>query len=56
MQNNTRNKNILLRIPKVKLQMTKKSFYFSGAKYFNELHAHVRGAENIEMFLKFFDL
>ena len=33
---NTRNKNIILRVPKIHLENTKKSFYFSGSKYFNQ--------------------
>lgn len=44
MTNNTRNKNYLLRLPKVKLEGTKKSFKFLGAKTFNKLPLVIRKA------------
>jgi exonuclease III len=55
MNNNTRNRNIILRIPKIKLESTKKSFYFSGARAFNNLPPAVRGAESLLKFLEFFN-
>ena len=44
MTNNTRNKNILLRLPKIRLESSKKSFFYYGAKCFNELPPEVRAA------------
>jgi hypothetical protein len=55
MNNNTRNKGILIRLPKVKLECYKKSFYFNGAKCFNQLPSEVRAAENFNDFNKFFE-
>jgi len=52
---NTRNKNILLRLPKTKLESFKKSFSFYGAKVFNNLPRHVRSANSIENFLSNFN-
>ena len=51
----TRNKDILLRLPKAKLESFKKSFYFNGAKTFNELPRHVRAAKTINEFLDYFN-
>ena len=50
MTNNTRNKNNLIRLPKIKLQSTKKSFRFTGAKIFNELPLDIREAETLNVF------
>ena len=47
---NTRNKNKLLKLPKVKLQFGKKSFKFQGAKVYNELPLSIRKCENLEHF------
>ena len=33
----TRNQGLLIRLPKIKLEVARKGFYFMGAKYFNEL-------------------
>jgi hypothetical protein len=54
MSNKTRNKNALIRLPKVRLELCKKGFYFSGAKVFNELPLKVRAATNFTEFLSFF--
>ena len=54
MTNKTRNKDTLLRLPKIKLESSKKSFRFYGAKCFNELPADVRRAQSMEDFLKHF--
>ena len=35
----TRNNNISIRLPRIKLELTKQSFYFGGAKLFNTLPA-----------------
>ena len=48
MGNKTRNKNSLIRIPVIKLECTKKSFYFSGASIFNSLPI------NLSEFLSYF--
>ena len=37
MNNNTRNNEVLLRLPKVKLETGKNTFRFMGAKLFNDL-------------------
>ena len=37
MNNSTRNRGKLLRLPRVKLESTKESFYFNGANFFNSL-------------------
>ena len=42
LENNTRNKGILMRLPKVKLENGRKSFRFMGAKIFNELPIEIR--------------
>ena len=44
MENNTRNAKKLLRLLSVKLESTKKSFKFTGAKLYNELPIEVRSA------------
>lgn len=49
--NNTRNKNCLLRLPKIKLEGTKRSFSFIGAKAFNELPLDVRKATSLKNFI-----
>lgn len=54
MTNNTRNKNTLLRLPKIRLESSKKSFFYCGAKCFNELPPEIRAAQNIKEFLKYF--
>ena len=52
MVNSTRNKNTLIRLPRVKLESFKKSFSFYGAKIFNELPRDIRRAETRNEFLK----
>ena len=42
LENNTRNKGILMRLPKVKLENGRKSFRFMGTKIFNELPIEIR--------------
>ena len=39
---NTRNNNILMQIPKVKLEFAKNSFFFLGAKLYNSLPKEIR--------------
>ncbi len=38
----TRNRNILLRIPKVKLEFAKNGFFFMGARLYNSLPRAIR--------------
>ena len=47
---NTRNSRHLLRLPKVKLEVAKQSFYFSGAKVYNELPLNIREIESFTSF------
>eukprot|EP00794_Sanderia_malayensis_P009394 gene9394-10381_t len=48
----TRNKGHLLALPKVKLELGKQSFKYSGAKIFNELPLSVRKATTTSAFDK----
>ena len=50
MSNKTRNYINLLRLPKIRLETTKKNFYFNGAKVFNELPKEVRSASTVTEF------
>ena len=54
MENNTRNKGTIIRLPKAKLEVYKKSFQFYGAKVFNSLSFHCRSARTKAEFLPFF--
>ena len=38
----TRNRNILLQIPKVKLEFAKNGFFFTGARLYNSLPKDIR--------------
>lgn len=54
---NTRNNNISINLPKVKLELAKGSFYFMGAKFYNLLPKNVRESgpafkEQVKMFFK----
>ena len=55
MDNQTRNKNCLLRLPKIKLEGTKRSFKFIGAKTFNDLPLEVRKAPTLKSFICLYD-
>ena len=55
MSNNTRNANKLLRLPYVKLECTKKSFKFIGAKEYNSLPLKMRSAESTKIFIALFN-
>jgi hypothetical protein len=48
----TRNQGFLLKIRKIKLESTKKAFYFGGAKIFNELPLYIRRENNFNNFKK----
>ena len=54
MNNQTRNKNYILRIPRVKLESCKKSYFFNGAKEYNELPTKIISAQSNEEFLKLY--
>ena len=45
---NTRNKNILLRIPKLKLEYGRRSTKYLGAKIFNDLPINIRGVNHLK--------
>ena len=55
MNNKTRNNGILIRLPKIRLESSKKSFFYYGAKCFNDLPAQDRGAPNSQEFLNYFE-
>ena len=46
----TRNQGILVRIPKIKLELGKKAFFFSGAKLHNTLSVDIRSTTNFMSF------
>ena len=52
--NKTRNNGIHIRLPKIRLKSSKKSFFYYGRKSFNDLPAQVRGAQNSKEFLNYF--
>ena len=47
---NTRNKNFLLRLPAVKLEIAKQGFYFGGAKLYNSLPLELRSETDFSKF------
>jgi hypothetical protein len=49
-QQNTRNNDYCLRLPKVKLEVARKGFYFQGAMAFNKLPLHFRQINSIVHF------
>ena len=55
MNSKTQNNGILIRLPKIRLESSKKSFFYYGAKCFNDLPAQVRGAQNSKEFLNYFE-
>ena len=50
LNNNTRNRGKLLRLSQVKLESTKKGFYFNGAKHFNSLLVNLRSTSSLSEF------
>ena len=52
---NTRNRNTLLKLPRVKLEFTKRSFKYMGAKLYNDLPLNIRACENDQNFKKLFN-
>lgn len=53
LNNQTRNQKKLIRLPAIKLESSRKSFFFNGAKCYNDLPLHVREAETKKQFKKF---
>ena len=47
---NTRNNNLMLRLPTCKINFAKKAFYYSGAKIYNELQIEVGKETKFEKF------
>ena len=47
---NTRNNNIQVELPSIKLEFARKGFFFMGAKIYNELPAEIRQEENLNLF------
>ena len=41
----TRNNDVLLKVPRVKLEMAKASFFFMGVKYYNSLPLEIRKSQ-----------
>ena len=48
----TRNNNCMLRLPAIKLESTKRSFYFNGAYTYNNLPIDIRSERNIKLFTR----
>ena len=48
----TCNNNKLLRLPKIKPESSKKSFFYSGAKVYNTLPNHITTVDHKHEFLK----
>ena len=48
---NTRNSGILLKLPRVKLEIGKSSFMFAGAKLYNDLPIEIRNLEDSNVFI-----
>ena len=49
---NTRNNNISVRVPRVKLEFARNSFYFMGANIYNELSREIRASDNFKQQVK----
>jgi len=47
---NTRNNNIMIRLPSIKLEVARKSFYFQGANIYNELPREIRLEQDYSKF------
>ena len=48
---NTRNKGLIIVLPRINLEIARSSFFFTGAKIFNDLPAKIREAD-MESFKK----
>ena len=52
----TRNQKHLLKLPKVRLEFARNSFYYTGAKLYNDLSIKIRdSSKNERMFKAFID-
>ena len=49
---NTRSNRLLLSFPKLKLEFAKNSFYYFGAKMYNDLSANIRKKYEFNIFTK----
>ena len=54
MRNKTRNNNNILRLPKIKLEICRNSFFFNGALEFNKLPIKIRSTESVNNFLSIY--
>ena len=52
---NTRNRNKLLKLPRVKLEFAKRSFKYMGAILYNDLPINIRACENDPNYRKLFN-
>ena len=52
---NTRNRNKLLKLPRVKLEFAKQSFKYMGAISYNDLPLNIYACENDQNFRKLFN-
>ena len=52
---NTRKRNKLLKLPRVKLEFAKRSFKYMGAILYNDLPQNIRACENDQNFRKLFN-
>ena len=50
MKKQTRNNKKIIRLPAIKLESSRKSFYFNGAKSFNDLPINLREIESRSQF------
>ena len=49
----TRNQNCILKLPKLRLELGRQTFAYSGAKLYNDLPTNIRKEENILTFTKY---
>jgi len=47
---NTRNKNVTLKLPKIKIEFSKKAFIFQGAIIYNRLPIELRQEKHFDKF------
>ena len=52
----TRNSNIILRVPKIKLESTKRAFFYNGVVAYNALLLKLRTEDDYNSFCKKLDL
>ena len=49
-QQNTRNRNALIRLPRIRLEVARSGFFFMGGKLYNTLPVELRSLENLKSF------